>query len=80
MGAQSQDAVALLALFMVTGVAMALVLLAVAVGIAAMVALARGQSLRGSMQEWTDRLPKSILGVSVIVVAALVTYAIAFGR
>ena len=80
MGAQSLDAIALLTLFVVTGVAMALVLLALAAGVAAMLALARGQSVRGSMRDWADRLPNSLLLVSVLFVAALVAFALAFGR
>lgn len=80
MGAQSLDAIALLTLFVVTGVGMAVLLLALAAGIAAMLALARGQRVRGSMRDWADRLPKSILLVSLFVVAALVTYSVALGR
>ena len=80
MGAESLDAIALLALFMVTGVAMAILLLVVATGCAAMLALARGQSVRGNIREWSDRLPKSLMLVSIAVIAALVTYAIVAGR
>ena len=80
MRAQDLDAIALLGLFVLTGVVMAVALLMVSCAVAGMLALARGQSLRVGTREWADRLPKCILGVSLVVVATLVSYAVAIGN
>jgi hypothetical protein len=80
MGAQNSDAVALLAVFVITGVAVALALLIVAGSVAAVLALAQGRTHLSYTKQWADSLPKAILIVSGLSAALVVSYAVAFGR
>jgi hypothetical protein len=80
MGAQNSDAVALLSVFVATGVGIALVLLVLSGSIAALLALARGGSPRGYWRECAECLPRAVLIVSLASALLVVGYAAVFGR
>lgn len=80
MGAESWDAVMLLAVFVATGLTVAATLLMASGVIAGLLALTRGQTANGYWRECVVCLPRGIAIVSAVGAASVVVIAVLFHR